>query len=328
MAAIVAIAIGANDNTMASIVGAKALTLNAAVILCGCLHIIGAQLLGRGVSETLGADIVVTPFPLEVILVVALAMTTWLLISSLKGYPISATHAIVGSILGIGLLMQITTASQILRFDTLLIILIGWILSPIFSLAIAFLLQLLVQRLVLSRAGGFEEVRRVEEIFGWLLLFMVIIIGLSRGGNDVSKAVGLLTMFVSPEDMTIPLLVGGVGMAVGVIFLGRRVVSTVGMELTELRPSTSFSSAASSAIVLFVGTLFWIPLAATHILITALIGAGLANRVPLNQSPLKRIAVTSFLTVPITAALAIGFFWVYVALGPVFAPIFLSWFGA
>jgi len=322
MAAVVAIAIGANDNTMASAVGAKVLTLNSAVILCGCLHIIGAQLFGRGVSENLGANIVITPFPLEIILIVAFAMITWLIISSVKGYPISAAHAIVGSVLGIGLLLQISTASQILRLDTLLIILAGWIFSPIFSLVIAFLLQLLVQRLVLSRAHGFDEVRRVEEIFGWLLLIMVIIIGLSRGGNDVSKAVGLLTMFVEPKDMTIPLLVGGAGMAAGVIILGKRVVSTIGMELTELRPSTSFSSAASSAIVLFIGTLFGIPLAATQILITGLIGAGLANRIPINRAPLKRIALTSFLTVPITAFLAISFFLLYVSLGPLFAPLF------
>jgi phosphate/sulfate permease len=324
MAAIVAIAIGANDNTMASIVGARVLTLNAAVLLCGCLHIIGAQLLGGGVSETLGANIVITPFPLDAILVVAFAMTAWLLVSSVKGYPISATHTIVGSVLGVGLLLQIETATQILRWDTILIILSGWVLSPILSLAIAFILQLAVQNFVLHRVRGLVGMRRVEEIFGLLLLIMVIIIGLSRGGNDVSKAVGLLTMFVDPVDMTIPLLVGGVGMAIGVVILGRRVVRTVGMELTELRPSTSFSSAAASAIVLLIGTLFGIPLAATHILITGVIGAGLANRMPINQAPLKRIALTSFLTVPISALLAVVFFWLYVNLGPLFIPLFVN----
>jgi len=316
---VVAVAIGANDETMASVVGAKALTLNGAILLGGCLQIIGAQLLGRGVSETIGEDLVFTPFPIDVVLVLMLAMAAWLILASYRGYPISTTHSIVGCVLGVGLALEFTTMTPVIRWDTMAEILAGWILSPVFGLIMAFLLQLLVRRIVLPRATGMEAVQRLERGFAVLLVAMVVITGLSRGGNDVSKAVGVLVM-VFP-DMTIPLLIGGVGMAVGLFILGRRVVKTVGMEVTELRPSTGFSVEASVATVLFIGTLMGIPLSGTHVLIAAVMGVGLANRSPLNRSAMKEIALSSLLTVPVSALIAVGFLWVYLTLRVLLFPM-------
>ncbi|MDO8056165.1 MAG: inorganic phosphate transporter, partial [Candidatus Hermodarchaeota archaeon] len=98
---VVAVAIGANDETMASVVGAKVLKLNVAILIGAVLQIIGAQLLGTGVSETIGQDMVITPLPFDLVLIVAIAMTIWALVASSSGYPISTTHSIVGCVLGI-----------------------------------------------------------------------------------------------------------------------------------------------------------------------------------------------------------------------------------
>lgn len=305
--AISAIAIGANDNTMASVVGARVLSLRSAVLLCGGLFIVGALIFGPSVSETIGLDLVITPFPFETVLIIILAMTMWLLLASYLGYPISATHSIVGSIMGAALIQSLTTGQLILRLDTLTLIISGWILTPLLSLLIAYGLQLLVYNQISSRYKGFEEVQRLEGRFGWLLLIMVSIIAFSRGGNDVSKAIGLSTFFVtSPVFLLLVFLIGGTGMAVGLFVLGRRVVQTVGRELTELRPSTSFSAASGSAIILLIGTLFGLPIAATHVLIASMIGAGLANNRRINYSVLRRLLLTSVMTVPISALLTCG----------------------
>lgn len=312
IASIVAFAIGANDSTMASVVGAKVLSLRSAVILGGILLIIGAVVLGQGVSTTIGSDMVTQPLPVDLVLVISLAIIVWMLFSAHRGYPISATHSIVGSIVGIGLLGELVLGTPIVRWDTISIIVIGWVLSPICSLAIAFSLQHYVRRTFESKGRSMVEVQRREHIFALLLLVMVIIICLSRGGNDVAKAVGLLTIFfIEPTQLTLLLLLGGVGMAIGLLILGRRVVQTVGMELTVLRPSASFSSATAGAIVLLVGTILGIPLAATHILVTSIIGAGIANQAPTNKSILRKLILTSFLTVPVSAALAICIWGIY-----------------
>lgn len=312
IASLAAFAIGANDSTMANVVGAKILSLRSAVILGGILFISGALILGQGVSTTIGSKMVTQTLPVELVLIISLAIILWMLFSAYQGYPISATHSIVGSILGVGLLQELVWSTPILRWDTIFTIIMGWILSPIFSLIIAFFLQRYVRRKVVSRVVGLDEVQRREQIFGIMLLIMVIIICLSRGGNDVAKAVGLLTIiFIEPFELTLLLLLGGVGMAIGLFVLGRRVVRTVGMELTELRPSASFSSATAGAIVLLVGTIMGIPLAATHILITSVIGVGIANQNPLNKLVLKKLISTSILTLPISAAIAICLYGIY-----------------
>ncbi len=322
---IVAVAIGANDETMASVVGGKVLKLNAAILLGACLQIIGAQLLGTGVTETIGQDMVLTPFPIDIILVLAIAMTIWLLIASLRGYPISTTHSIVGCVLGVGLLIELATAAPLINWYTMMEIVTGWILSPIFGLIIAFLLQLAVRKIILPRAKNLDAIQRLERIFGWLLLIMVIITGLSRGGNDVSKAVGILTMiFIDRTQWPWFLLLGGVGMAIGLFLIGRRVVATIGMEVTELRPSTSFAAEAAVATVLFIGTVFGIPLSGTHVLVTAVIGVGLANRNPVRGPGLNKIALASFLTVPLSALFAIGLFWLYITIRPFILTFWLT----
>jgi phosphate/sulfate permease len=297
---------------MAAVVGAKVLSLRSAVILGSILLIIGAVVLGQGVSTTIGSDLVTQPLPVDLVLVISLAIIVWMLFSAYRGYPISATQSIIGSIVGIGLLGELVLGTPIVRWDTISIIVIGWVLSPICSLAIAFSLQRYVRRTFVSKGKNMVEVQRREQIFALLLLVMVIIICLSRGGNDVAKAVGLLTVFfIEPIQLTLLLFLGGVGMAIGLLILGRRVIQTVGMELTVLRPSSSFSSATAGAIVLLVGTLLGIPLAATHILITAIIGAGIANHAPTNKSVLRKLILTSLLTVPVSAALAICIWGIY-----------------
>jgi len=306
LASFVAFAIGANDNTMASLVGAKVLSLRKATILGSILLMIGAVVLGHGVSTTIGANMVTQPLSVDLVFVISLAIILWMLLSAYFGYPISATHAIVGNIVGIGLLSELVWGTPLVRWDTISIIVIGWILSPIFSLAIAYFLQHYVRRTFLSKRRGLTEVQQREQKFGWLLLVMVIIICLSRGGNDVAKAIGLLAvLFSGPIESTLLLLLGGVGMGIGLLVLGRRVVKTVGIELTDLRPSSSFSSATAGAIVLLIGTILGTPLAATHILITSLIGSGMANQVPSNKNILRKLLFTSLLTIPVSALLVI-----------------------
>ncbi|MFW9831996.1 MAG: inorganic phosphate transporter, partial [Candidatus Thorarchaeota archaeon] len=304
-ASISALAIGANDNTMASVVGAKVLSLKSAVLLCGSLFIIGAIILGPGVSETIGFDFVTISLPFNTVVIIILAMTIWLLLASYLGYPISATHSIIGSVVGIAIFEILNSGNLIIRLDTLALIVIGWAASPILALIIAYGLQFFVQTQVSSRVFGLDDVKKQEGKFGWLLLIMVSIIAFSRGGNDVSKAVGLITILtIQPLDLLLIFFIGGLGMAIGLFFLGRRVVQTVGNELTELRPSTSFSAATGSAIILFLGTLFGLPIAATHVLIASLIGAVHANKRRINYSILRRLTLASVITMPISALFA------------------------
>ena len=96
------------------------------------------------------------------------------------------------------------------------------VLGPFVGLGAAFGFQLLVRHIFFKKPTGFDRIHRLERIFGWLLLAMVIIVGASRGGNDVSKAVGMLVM-VFPDPIVWPLLLllGSTGMGIGLFVVGR-----------------------------------------------------------------------------------------------------------
>jgi PiT family inorganic phosphate transporter len=295
---------------MANAVGAKTLSLKGAVLLGACLLIAGALVLGENVSTAFGTRLVLTPFAVDLVLIVTLAMMLLLLIASFFGYPVSATHALFGSILGVGVWLEWTTSTPVLQWGTVLQLLVIWILTPVLTLFTAYALQLAVRRFGLTRLRGLDAVERVERRFGQVMLLVVVIVGISRGGNDVSKAVGPLTMvFPNPADMVLPLLVGGIGMAIGLVVVGRRVVRMIGIELTEMRPSSSFSGATAAAIVIVTSTLYGIPVASTHLLITGILGAGLASNTPVERGILKKISLASLLAIPVSAAFALGLLW-------------------
>jgi PiT family inorganic phosphate transporter len=312
---IVAFAIGANDETVSTVVGARVLTINSALLLGAVLQLIGAQLLGPGCSKTIGADMVLTPFSLDIVLVLVSGMAIWLFVTSILGYPISSTHSLFGAILGVGLWFEVTTHTPLLNWSTLQWLLACWILGPFVGLGAAFGFQLLARRVLFKKPTGSDRVHRLERIFGWLLLAMVIVVGASRGGNDVSKAVGMLVMvFPNPIVWPLLLLLGSTGMGAGLFIVGRRVVTTVGTRVTALRPSTGFSAEASMAIVLFVATVLGIPFSGTEVLVAAVVGVGLANHDPVRGSTLKRLILVALLTIPLSAAFALGLLWLYSAI--------------
>jgi len=103
----VAFTIGANDETMTPAVGAGLLSLSAAVIVGGVFNLIGVFFLGESVAKTVGNNFTYPEFPLTLpmVFIILISMAAWLLIVSMKGIPISTTQSIVGSVLGIAILI-------------------------------------------------------------------------------------------------------------------------------------------------------------------------------------------------------------------------------
>ena len=137
--------------------------------------------------------------------------------------------------------------------------------------------------------------------------FLIIVVGLtafSRGANDVANAVGILSKAYT-LNFSYLLLWGGIGMAIGLLTLGRRVVRTVGMEITEMRPSTALSAQISTMLVLFLGTLLGFPLSGTQILVAAIVGVGVVEKKKIQHETVKEIAYSWILTLPISALIGI-----------------------
>lgn len=310
----IAWSIGANDETFATPIGCRIISINKAVVLGGILAFFGAITFSSGVNATIGENLwTYTVTDIEV-LAVLIGMAIWLTIASYYNYPVSTTHAVVGAVVGIA---WVVVGFNGINYNTLLFIISGWLLSPILGVIFGYAFFILMHKVFLSRLKGFEQIERSENIFGYLVLIAVSITEFSRGANDVANAVAVLSLVFQAQFSEL-LILGGFGMAIGLITLGRRVIRTVGLKIIEMHPSTAFAISLSTTIVLFFGTMFGYPLSGTHILVSAVLGVGLATGAPINKKELKGIVYSWILTFPISAIFAIGVYFLLLAILPIF----------
>ena len=140
--------IGANDvaNSMATAVGAKAITHKQAVFIAGILSIIGAVFVGGHVSDTVRKGIVdVTGVESHLLLLgfVAslLAAAIWVTLSTWKSMPVSTTHSIIGALMGFGLIVGGTSSVMWGKVGS---VAASWVLSPLMGCILAFIVFKLI----------------------------------------------------------------------------------------------------------------------------------------------------------------------------------------
>ena len=313
LAFILAIGVGANDETFAPVVGARRLTPLQCVLIGAVIAIIGALTLGGNVAGTIGTDITDLILTEGMIFSVLLAMSIVLILSSGFGLPISSTHAMVGSITGIALWNNATVNS-----DKLISIFLSWFVSPALGLIISFVIYKLVDVLTYKTTSGLTSVERNESIAANFLLLFVMVTALSRGGNDVANAVSpLIGKFITEDGdfSSIPLLVGGIGMAFGLILLARRVLATLGNDIVEMTAPKALAVQISTASITFVGANLGIPLSGTHILVASFIGVAMSSRSRVNMKLVQKIGVSAISTPFIGAVLSIVLYSVVAFLG-------------
>lgn len=179
--------IGANDvsNAMGTSVGSGALTLVAAIFIAGILEFSGALLLGSNVSETMQSGLIdpaqfeKTPKIFAVGMLCALLGTSiWLQVASFFGWPVSTTHAIVGSILGFG---AVIGGVSTVKWHEVGSIALSWIISPALSGLFAFLIFSFLQRKILYAINPIQATKKVLP-FLIAIVFSVFTISVLFGG--------------------------------------------------------------------------------------------------------------------------------------------------
>ncbi len=321
---IVAFAIGSNDETMSPAVGAGVFTVKVAVLLGAIINLIGAVFMGGGVSEKVGSDLVNdTPLTTTMVFAILISMAIWLLaVSASKGLPISTTQCIVGSVIGVAFFAAYIGATgwtyDSLNTVVIFEIILSWLVSPVVGFVISASVFSLVRR-VQKRATGLAGRERQERLAAYGLVIFLLLTSLSRGGNDVANAVAplialpdfqqdlILGPFIIP-GLLIPLLVGGIGMAIGLIVVGGKVIKTLATEVVTLSPSSALSASISVSLVLFIGTYLGFPLSGTHVLVAALIAVGWVSNHPVKTKQIKNILISWIVTVPVSALLGIAVF--------------------
>ncbi|WP_068824976.1 inorganic phosphate transporter [Pseudomonas sp. BMS12] len=211
--------VGANDvaNAMGTSVGSRALTIKQAIFIAMIFEFCGAYLAGGQVTETIKNGIVdasvITPDLMVLgMLSALLAAGTWLLVASLKGWPVSTTHSIVGAVIGFA---AVGVSSDAVHWEAIGPIVASWVVSPVLSGLVAFGLFMSVQALIINTDSPFKNAKRFVPLYMFLTGFMVSIMTLSKG----LKHIGL--NLSGQESILLSLGVGALVMLLGVVILSR-----------------------------------------------------------------------------------------------------------
>ena len=160
----------------------------------------------------------------------------------------------------------------------------------------------------------------VEKVFAPMMLFTACSMAFAHGSNDVANGIGPLAAVVSivhsggevMQKSTMPiwiLLLGGVGIVLGLVTLGYRVMLTVGTKITELTPSRGFCAELAAASTVVLASRTGLPVSTTHILVGAVLGVGLARGIgALDLRVVMNIIISWLVTLPAGAVMAMIFF--------------------
>ncbi len=216
--------IGANDvaNSMASAVGAKAITIRQAIFIAGILNLVGATFIGSHVTNTIrkgivSTDVLADPHAALIgALSALLAAALWVSFATFKSLPVSTTHSIVGAMIGFGIM---TGGLGVINWGKLGAVVASWIISPVFSLVIAFVMFKFIVKAVLSRQDPFKWGIAFSPLFIGLASFVVVLSFLFK--TPLGKTLALGNWAALAAALIAAACLGFLGKALLVRFLAR-----------------------------------------------------------------------------------------------------------
>ena len=292
-------------NSIATIVGTRVLRPLPAVGIAAFANFVGPFLFGVAVATSIGKGIINPDFVTIDIIIGALAgAIIWDIITWLLGLPTSSSHALVGGIIGAGLA---GVGSKAIIFDGLTKIGMGIVISPVVGLVAAFSLALLIMTIFAKK-----KPHAVNSAFGKLQLVSSTYFSLTHGANDGQKTMGVIALILLTQGVItkfqIPsyvILMAATAMSLGTFFGGWRIVKTMAMKITQLRPYQGFAAETGAASVLAALAWAGIPASTTHAISGGIMGVGAVRRLSAVRWGLgKRIVWAWIITIPASAAVS------------------------
>src|SRR3712207_1537997 len=296
-------------NAIGTAVGTRSMTPRVAVAFSAVLNLVGAvvttQLLHAEVANTVGS--LVAPangVALSMLVAVLFGAITWNLITWSAGLPSSSSHALIGALIGMGLVVYGLGAIQWAEVYPVFITLLT---SPIAGLVLAYIFAVvllnLLRRARPSQANG---------AFRKLQFFSSGFVAFSHGANDAQKTMAIITLALFSTghlaEFAVPTwvaLAAALAIALGTWAGGWRIIRTMGIRIVRMDPVHGFSAQTMAATVIQLATAYGLPVSTTQVVSGSVMGAGATRRFSaVRWGVARRIVWAWIFTIPASAALA------------------------
>ncbi len=304
-------------NSIATVVSTRVLTPLQAVVWAAFFNFIAAFGFGVQVAKTVGKGVVESNVVDQwMILAGLVGAIVWDLITWYWGLPTSSSHALIGGFAG--------AAVAKAGFGSLIgagLIKIGvfMVLAPVIGLTVGFAMMLATVWIFKDTHPG-----RVDWLFRRLQLVSAAAYSLGHGTNDAQKTMGIIAVLLFSagylgREFYVPfwvILAAHAAIGLGTLSGGWRIVKTMGMRITKLRPVGGFSAETAGALTLLGTATFGIPVSTTHTITGAIMGVGSLQRFSaVRWGVASRIVWAWIVTIPASAGVAAASWWILHLLG-------------
>jgi len=301
---------GFNDsaNSVATVIGTRVLKPLHAVALSAAANFIGPFVFGVAVATTIAKGIV-SPDEITVYMIIGglAGAIAWSSLCTYFGLPISNSHSLIGGIMGAGI---IGLGFEQLVYGGLTKVFAGIIIAPIGGIIFGMVLVGIIIAVFAKRKPAV-----VNRTFGRLSIISSVWLALTHGANDGQKTMGIIVLILFSADLIseihMPLwviLAAASAMGLGTFFGGYKVIKTLGLKITRLKPYQGFAAQTGGGVMLAIFAILGIPASTTHAITGSVMGAGAARRIRAVRWKVSRQIIFSWvITIPGAAGLAIAF---------------------
>lgn len=307
-------------NSIATIVSTRVLRPAQAVLWAAFFNFIAMFIFLPRVADTISKIVKIQPQEIAYVYVVfcgLIAAIAWDLITWWFGLPTSSSHALIGGVAGAGV---VCAGWGALEWDKLLNAIVFIVIAPCMGYILS--IFVMIPLLWLLRR---QRPLQVDRWFRRGQLLSAGLYSIGHGANDAQKTMGVIValliaggalrpdveLSIYQSDTLWIIFSCQLAMAIGTSLGGWRIIRTMGMKITKLKPLGGFCAETAGACTLFFATHFGIPVSTTHTITGAIIGVGsLSNKFSsMRWGVATRIMWAWVLTIPASAAIAAALFW-------------------
>ena len=295
-------------NSVATVVATRAMPARFAPWFSAFFNFSAFFIVGTAVANTVAKVVKHDSEGVAVVFAALIAAITWNYVTWYIGMPSSSSHAIIGGLVGAGLAAGGLAA---INWGVVRTAVIAIVASPGVAFSVAFLAMLL-----LARIQRRWKVPEDAKAFKGLQLLSAAAVSFGHGANDAQKTMGIIAallyaggyLALRPDgnleiDWWIPLLAYS-AIAAGTIWGGWKIIETMGLRITALRPSSGLSANIGAVTAIFGATGMGIPISTTHAAASSVIGSGVASGRGVNVRVVAEMVVAWVFTIPSTLVIA------------------------